>query len=161
MRYLRGMWRIGCSDLHRQFEAVFENAAGLAEALEQMTALKVRDPAKLVWASGDFYDVETRRSESGEVGFFVCPTVELDRELPATGLPYSAIELLEVVAANTEILPAEDHCSSCNEARRGRYANRDAIRQPLFLCSTCGCWSETLPSVPRPGHRSRPSELTD
>lgn len=155
------MWSIGCSDLQNQLDAVFETATGLAEALQRMTALKMRDPAKHVWASGDFYDVEARRTESGEVGFLVCPTVELDRELPATCLPYSASELLEVVSAGTEILPAEDYCSSCNEARRGRYANRDASRQPLFLCSTCERWSETLPSVSRPGHRSRPSELTD
>lgn len=67
----------------------------------------MRDPAKHVWASGDFYDVVTRRTESGEVGFLVCPTVEFGREPPATCLPYSAVELLEVVSAGTEILPAE------------------------------------------------------
>jgi len=161
VRYLRPVWRIGCCDLQNQLDAVFETASGLAEALDQMTALKARDPAKHVWASGDFYDVVTRRTESGEVGFLVCPTVEFGREPPATCLPYSASKLLEVVSVGTEILPAEDYCSSCNEARRGRYANRDARCQPFFLCSTCERWSETLPSVPRPGRRSRLSGFTD
>jgi len=34
------MWRIGCCDLHNQLDAVFETVAGLALALQQMTALK-------------------------------------------------------------------------------------------------------------------------
>jgi hypothetical protein len=161
VRYLRRVWSIGCSDLHRQLEAAFETANDLAMTLDRMIQLKELDPSKHVWAAGDFYDIETSHTEGGEVGFLVRPTIDLDHPPPSTCLPYSATELLGLAATGTVVLPAADHCSSCGDTRRGRYANRDASHRPLFLCSACERWSETLPSVGHPAHRSRESELAE
>lgn len=159
VRYLRHMWRIGCSEPHNQFNAIFETAPGLAEALDRLVVLKQANPAAHVWASGDFYDVAARRTEVGEIGFVVCPTVEIDHELPATCRPYDATELLELAAAGAEVVAAEEECPTCGQRRRGRYANRSVSGSPLFLCSTCEQWTETLPTVAKPGRRSRRSGL--
>jgi hypothetical protein len=159
LRYLRQVWRVGCSEPHNQLNAAFETAPGLAEALGRLVVLKQANPAAYVWASGDYYDVIARRTEAGEIGFVVCPTVEVDHEPPATCRPYNVTELLELAAAGAEVVAAEEECPTCGRRRRGRYANQSVSGRPLFLCSTCEQWSETLPTVAKPGRRSCRSGL--
>lgn len=159
LRYLRRMWTVGCSEPNDQFNAAFETAPGLAEALGRLDLLKQAHTAAYVWASGSFFDVAARRTEAGEIGFVVCPTVQRDSEPPKTCRPYKASELLELVAAGTEVVAAEDECPTCGQRRRGRYANLDVVGQPLFLCSTCEQWTQTLPKAAKPGRRSRSSDL--
>ena len=159
LRYLRRMWRVGCSEPNNQLNAAFETVAGLAEALDRLVVLKQANPAAHVWASGYFYDVAAWRTEAGEIGFVVCPTVETDIEPPETCRPYDATELLELAAAGSEVAPAEEDCPTCGQRRRGQYANRSVSGRPLFLCSTCEQWTETLSTVAKPGRRSRRSGL--
>jgi hypothetical protein len=159
VRYLCQVWSVGCSEPNNQFNAAFETAPGLAEALGRLVALMQANPAAYVWASGDFYDVAARRTEAGEIGFVVCPTVETDIEPPESCRPYDATELLELAAAGAEVVAAEEECPTCGQRRRGRYANQSVSGRPLFLCSTCEQWTETLPTVAKPGRRSRRSGL--
>jgi hypothetical protein len=159
LRYFRRMWTIGCSQPHDQLNASFETAPKLGEALSRLAILKHAHPDAHVWASGDFYDVAARRTEAQEVAFVVRPTAETDVEPPVACRPYSASELLELATADAAVLPAEEECPTCGQRRRGRHANRSESGQPLFLCSTCGQWTETLPKAVKPGSRSRRSNL--
>lgn len=161
LRYLRRMWRVGCSEPNNQFNAAFEPVAGLAEALDRLLGLRRENATADVWARGPFYDVGTQRTAAGEIGFVVYPSVEADYELPATCRPYSAKEFLELAAADAEIAPGEEECPTCDQWRRGRYANRSMSGSPLFLCSTCERWTETLPRAAKPGRRSRRSGMAD
>jgi hypothetical protein len=153
------MWRVCCSEPHDQLNAVFETTAGLAETLGRLTVLKHENPAAFVWARGDFYDVAARQIGTGEIGFVVCPSTETDIEPPETCHPYDSAELLELAAADSAVVRAEEECPACGRRRRGRYANRSASGQPLFICSTCEQWTETLPEAAKPGRRSRRSDL--
>jgi hypothetical protein len=159
LRYLRRMWRVGCNEPNNQFDAAFESAAGLEEALDRLLDLKRKNATANVWGRGPFYDVSARWTEAGEIGFVVYPSVEADYALPATCCPYSAKELLELAAVDAEITAAEDECPTCNQRRRGRYANRSLSGSPLFLCSTCERWTETVPRAAKPGRRSRRSGM--
>jgi hypothetical protein len=153
------MWSVGWNQPHDQLNASFEAAPTLEKALDRLAALKRAHPEAYVWARGDFYDVAARSTEAGDVGFVVCPIAETDSEPPESCSPYSPAEMLELVAAEAEIAPAEEECPTCDERRRGRYANRDQGGYSLFLCSTCGHWTETLPDASAPGRRSRRSDL--
>jgi hypothetical protein len=155
------MWTVGHNQPEDQVNAVFENVAGLAEALDRLKTLKQEDTDVHAWARGPFYDIGVRLTDVGDIGFVVCPTVEADHDLPSTCRPFSKTELLELAAADDTIAPGEDECPTCNERRRGRYANRGASGSPLFLCSTCERWTETLPKVAKPGPRVRESDLAE
>jgi hypothetical protein len=153
------MWSVGCSEPHDQLNAVFETCAELAEALDRLAVLQGENPTAYVWASSDFYDVAARQTEAGGIGFVVCPSTEADSEPPETCQPYDAAELLGLAEAQAAVLSAEEECPTCAQRRRGRYANRTAGGQALFICSTCERWTETLPTTPPPGPRLRKSQL--
>lgn len=155
------MWTVGCSEPKDQANAVFETTTEVSDALSRMTALQHDKPSSYIWASGDFYDIVACHVDGDEVGFVVRPSTETESEPPAICLPYDAEEMLEVVAAGTATVAADDDCPTCATRRRGRYANRGVSGQPLFICSTCERWTETLPEVASPGPRSRKSQLAD
>lgn len=160
-RYLRAMWTVGCSEPHNQLNAAFETSVGLADALARLEELKRERPTAHVWASCDYYDVAARQTETGAIGFVVEPTTETDSEPPRTCQPYDAAELLELDAAEAVVLAAEEDCPTCGQLQRGRHANRSVGGYPLFICSNCEHWTETVPRIRRPGPRSRRSLLAE
>jgi len=159
MRYVRRMWTVGRNQPDNQLDAVFEDVPGLERALDRLVILKQQDERAHVWARGPFYDIEAQLTGAGEIGFVVRPSVEIDHDLPTSCQPFNKAELLALAADDTQILSGEEECPTCRERRRGRYANSTASGTPLFLCSTCEHWTETLPIVRKPGHPLRRSDL--
>jgi hypothetical protein len=153
------MWEVGYSEPGNQANAVFETWTELGGALSRLVVLKQTHPTAYVWATGDFYAVAARLTERGKIGFVVCPTTETDSEPPESCRPFSASELLELNARDDTVLPAEEECPTCGLRRRGRYANVSVSGYPLFVCSSCDQWTETLPTTAPPGERLRPSDM--
>lgn len=160
VRYLRRMWGYGSNDGRGEY--LSGTAATLAEALAAMCQLAAERPERYVHVDCLSHSL-VARWQGGRIGFVVIPVFAIDGDYdpPDEADAYSPDEVLALDAADELLLPAEEHCDSCQQPMKGYLANRTSLRGNYFACLTCQRWTEMEPKVIRSGPRSRLSPLSE